>query len=94
GTIISDRFILTASHCFYGNSKLQGMEPIPKLKIVLGDTDTCTRDLNETSAANRTDISPEDLTQQEHEIETVIFHYGYDNVALLNDVALVKLTKP
>ena len=65
------------------------MEVIPYLKVVVGDTDSCTRDLE----SNGSRIFP-NLTQQEYDIETVVIHYGYDDVALLNDVALIKLKKP
>ena len=60
------------------------MEVIPYLKVVVGDTDSCTRDLE----SNGSRIFP-NLTQQEYAIETVVIHYGYDDVALLNDVALI-----
>ncbi|CAG7720195.1 unnamed protein product [Allacma fusca] len=79
GIIISDRHILSAAHCFYATSKMADFIPPEDVRVVLGDTNRCTNDSH---------------VQQNYQIDSITLHYAYDNVGIINDVAVVKLKRP
>uniref|UniRef100_A0A240PMM9 Uncharacterized protein n=1 Tax=Anopheles atroparvus TaxID=41427 RepID=A0A240PMM9_ANOAO len=70
GSILADRFVLTAAHCLYG---------MHRATVVPGQT-TIQLPVDEGAAMT---IEP----------SAAILHPGYDPVAILNDIALIRLPK-
>jgi hypothetical protein len=61
-------------------SKFQNWAKIEEIKVVLGDSDICLGD----------DAQP-DKPSQTYAVEKIFFHFGYDHIELMEDVAVIKL---
>ncbi|CAL8142787.1 unnamed protein product [Orchesella dallaii] len=81
GSIIGERTIVTASHCFLSSSRhAHPLLPFGDVKIVVGDHDLCTE--NEVPST------------REYTIERVILHFNYLSTDVINDIAIIRVTKP
>lgn len=63
---------------------------ISSIMVVVGDTDKCADDDNE--AFNEQGPS-EGTRAYRFDVESIIFHYGYDHSLLMNDVAILRLNE-
>ncbi|OXA55660.1 vitamin K-dependent protein C isoform X2 [Folsomia candida] len=79
-SIISNKHVLCAAHCFHGMTKLYGFKRLDHVKVFLGETDLCEDDLVKYGRKS-----------QNYSIDKIIFHYGYDDIILMHDVVILKL---
>ncbi|CAG7732697.1 unnamed protein product [Allacma fusca] len=81
GSIIDDRTIVTAAHCFLSAAKYpHPMMDLNLMKIVVGEHNLCHVD-----EVPHTRSIP---------VASVIFHFNYLSAEIINDIALVKLANP
>ncbi|CAL8092756.1 unnamed protein product [Orchesella dallaii] len=78
GTVISDRHILSAAHCFLMGQRPNTMQKLSSVKVVLGDSNLCD---NVTEGV------------QEFRVDKLFYHYAYDDGAILNDMVVIRLDK-
>ena len=84
GSIINNRYILTAAHCISNlrNNKLHS--------VILGEHDTETEVYCETFGTH-TECNP---PKQEFTIEKIIHHENFNQSRFSNDIGLIRLSKP
>nr|CAH7750966.1 unnamed protein product [Callosobruchus chinensis] len=83
GTIINDRWILTAAHCIKGNRR-------QLLGVRVGEHDISTRTDCETQADSSRKCSP---PPQDVSIEAVYPHPSFDSTSLSDDIGLLKVNR-
>ena len=82
GSIIGDREILLAAHCFTQRTKLWNYFPLHALRIHLGAVNLCHYEDGE--AKKRVQVFG---------VETVTLHFAYEPKLFINDVAIVRLNR-
>lgn len=63
---------------------------ISSIMVIVGDTDKCTYDDDESGIFPERDTR---LRSYRYGVESVLFHYGYDHSLLINDVAILRLNE-